>query len=131
MVSGGLAMGAVHGSNGVELEVNRKSSSAAAGGRRCQWPAASAPLPRECRCGFSAPSALSLPRRWIFEPADGTALLRFTHMACAYRFAVGARVKCNVGKWEPGTVVALDYREEDWPIDGAAPYQVRSLDPVI
>lgn len=52
-------------------------------------------------------------------------------MACAYRFAVGARVKCNVGKWETGTVVALDYREEDWPIGETAPYQVRGLDPVI
>lgn len=46
-------------------------------------------------------------------------------MAAAYRFAVGARVQCNVGEWEPGTVVALDYREEEWPRGDTAPYQVR------
>jgi hypothetical protein len=47
-------------------------------------------------------------------------------MAAVYRFAVGARVQCNVGKWEPGSVVALDYREEEWPEGETAPYQVRT-----
>jgi len=42
------------------------------------------------------------------------------------RFKVGDRVKANVGKWEPGTIVAIWYREESWPASQpSAPYQIK------
>ena len=43
-----------------------------------------------------------------------------------YRFKAGATVMCNLGPngWKLGTVIALNYREEHWPADEVAPYQV-------
>lgn len=43
-----------------------------------------------------------------------------------WRFGVGAAVMCNLGAsgWKPGRVIALDYREDHWPEDQIAPYQV-------
>ena len=49
-------------------------------------------------------------------------------MAAALRFGVGARVECNVGAFLPGEVVALNYREPDWPPGKTAPYQVKLAD---
>jgi len=44
------------------------------------------------------------------------------------RFAVGDSVRCNAGTgwWKRGTVVQLDYLEdeEDWPAGRVAPYQI-------
>jgi hypothetical protein len=33
------------------------------------------------------------------------------------RFAIGDRVQCNLGGWEPGSVRRLWYREQSWPVD--------------
>eukprot|EP01052_Picozoa_sp_SAG31_P040670 SAG31_NODE_5947_length_2245_cov_2.179404_1_plen_533_part_00 len=41
-----------------------------------------------------------------------------------YRFPIGSRVLCNCGNWLIGTVIAHNWREEDWPLDQCAPYQV-------
>ena len=42
----------------------------------------------------------------------------------AARFGLEARVACNCGTWEPGTVVGHDYTDER--LDGqVCPYQVR------
>lgn len=42
------------------------------------------------------------------------------------RFAVGDRVRANIGKeWAPATVVTLWYREADWPAALVAPYQMK------
>jgi hypothetical protein len=42
------------------------------------------------------------------------------------RFAVGDSVLSNVGTgwWKRGTVVQLDYLEENWPAGRVAPYQI-------
>ncbi|MEO0814889.1 MAG: hypothetical protein AAFY60_18650, partial [Myxococcota bacterium] len=42
------------------------------------------------------------------------------------RFHVGDDVMCNMGEsgWRLGTIVALHYREPDWPEHETAPYQV-------
>ena len=43
------------------------------------------------------------------------------------RFAVGAHVQARLGddEWEAATVVALWYREVDWPVQLVAPYQMK------
>lgn len=42
------------------------------------------------------------------------------------RFAVGAAVMCNLGPdgWKLGRIIALHYREDHWPPEKTAPYQV-------
>ena len=42
------------------------------------------------------------------------------------RFDVGAAVMCNLGPngWKLGRVIALRYREAQWPAQKTAPYQV-------
>ena len=40
------------------------------------------------------------------------------------RFAVGARVECNVGEWQPGTVLLHWYTQPSFEAGMAAPYQV-------
>ena len=41
------------------------------------------------------------------------------------RFDVGDRVACNIGGWASGTIVKVWYRDESWPEDKLAPYQVQ------
>ena len=41
------------------------------------------------------------------------------------RFAVGTRVECNCGGWEPGTIVKVFYRQSSFPPGTVAPYQIR------
>jgi hypothetical protein len=44
-------------------------------------------------------------------------------------FQVGDRVVCKCDVWREGTVIALKYREQSWPLDRPdAPYQVELLD---
>jgi hypothetical protein len=45
--------------------------------------------------------------------------------ATELRFAVGDRVKVNLGGWEVGTVKALWYREALWETGRFVPYQVQ------
>ena len=42
------------------------------------------------------------------------------------RFAVGERVRCrtSAATWKRGRVVQLHYREDNWPEDQVAPYQI-------
>ncbi len=42
------------------------------------------------------------------------------------RFHLGDTILCNLGPsgWKPGRIIALHYREPDWPADRVAPYQV-------
>lgn len=42
------------------------------------------------------------------------------------RFAVGVPVMCNLGPsgWKLGRIIALHYREDHWPAEQVAPYQV-------
>ena len=44
--------------------------------------------------------------------------------APSYRFAVGTRVMCNLGNWREATIIALNYREDKWPLGKVVPYQV-------
>ena len=48
-------------------------------------------------------------------------------MSETLRFGVGDPVRCKVSatQWKKGTVVALHYREDPWPEDMVAPYQVQ------
>ena len=50
-----------------------------------------------------------------------------TEDAPELRFEVGDRVRCRTGprSWAAGTVVQLWYREDTWPEDVVAPYQVK------
>ena len=43
-----------------------------------------------------------------------------------YRFRVGTTILCNLGElgWRPGRIIALNYRESNWPEGEVAPYQV-------
>mmetsp|Transcript_45940 Transcript_45940/g.103768 ORF Transcript_45940/g.103768 Transcript_45940/m.103768 type:complete len:90 (-) Transcript_45940:57-326(-) len=46
------------------------------------------------------------------------------------RFGLGARVQCRIGEdpvtgWAAGSIVKLMYREENWPPDVVAPYQIQ------
>ena len=41
-----------------------------------------------------------------------------------YRFTVGTRVTCKMDEWRIGTIIALDYKEANWPRGKVAPYQV-------
>jgi len=43
-----------------------------------------------------------------------------------YRFAVGDRVECRTGatEWTPGTIYALNYRDDQMPQGMVAPYQI-------
>ena len=43
-----------------------------------------------------------------------------------YRFKVGTTILCNLGGlgWRPGRIIALNYRESNWPEGEVAPYQV-------
>jgi len=53
---------------------------------------------------------------------------RFLEMIKSLRFGVGDRVECNVGKWAPGEVAALLYRQEGIRTalgEGIAPYQIK------
>ena len=45
----------------------------------------------------------------------------------ALRFAVGDRVRCKTSatKWKRGSIVKLNYREEHWPAEKTAPYQIQ------
>ena len=47
-------------------------------------------------------------------------------MNADFRFEVGAEIMCNLGSrgWRLGRVIALNYREEHWPVGQVAPYQV-------
>ena len=40
------------------------------------------------------------------------------------RFAVGTRVLCKLGEWRAGTVITLNYREDNWPLGQIIPYEV-------
>ena len=46
------------------------------------------------------------------------------------RFAIGTDVVCRTGPddWSKGKIVALDYREPDWPEGAVVPYQVELED---
>ena len=43
-----------------------------------------------------------------------------------YRFKVGTTVMCNLGQqgWKLGRIIAHNYREDNWPKEDVAPYQV-------
>jgi len=43
-----------------------------------------------------------------------------------FRFPVGTIVLCNLGRhgWQPGRIIAHNYREKNWPEGQVAPYQV-------
>ena len=46
------------------------------------------------------------------------------------RFEINTRVDCRIGPhpvrdWLPGTIVALSYRESNWPVGMTAPYQIQ------
>ena len=42
----------------------------------------------------------------------------------ALRFAVGTRVICKLGEWRAGTVLTLNYRNDNWPLGRMTPYEV-------
>ena len=40
------------------------------------------------------------------------------------RFAVGTRVMCKLDEWRAGTVISLNYKEDNWPLGDVIPYEV-------
>ena len=56
------------------------------------------------------------------RPGDGC-LMQASYTTL--RFAVGTRVECNCGVWEPGTIVKVLYRQSSFPPGTVAPYQIR------
>jgi hypothetical protein len=38
---------------------------------------------------------------------------------------IGDRIECNIGEWATGTVIKTWYREDEWPEDKWAAYQVK------
>jgi len=43
----------------------------------------------------------------------------------ALRFGVGDRVECNVGVWQPGTIIKTHYKEPSFEAGFTAPYQIQ------
>jgi hypothetical protein len=44
---------------------------------------------------------------------------------CSVWQDIGDRVECNIGEWARGTVIKTWYREDEWPEDKWAAYQVK------
>jgi len=69
---------------------------------------------------------------WVWFRKDGEAASEEEEALCRemLRFKIGASVLCRTGRdeWSPGTVVAVWYRERDWPAGDVVPYQVELLD---
>lgn len=66
-------------------------------------------------------------RRFVPKTCRVSAIGMSEAISDELRFGIGDVVYCSKGKneWSKGTVVALHYRENDWPSDQVAPYQVR------
>ena len=66
----------------------------------------------------------------VFVPSPkGKGKSKQTTQGPSYRFAVGTHVMCKMAhEWRSGTIIALDYREDHWPLGQVAPYQVALTD---
>jgi hypothetical protein len=55
--------------------------------------------------------------------------ISFSPRLASLRYEIGTRVECKIGtnlyQWLPGTITQLFYREENWPLEVHAPYQIR------